>query len=73
MLGVFWNVEDNEFGFNVSPPEKPTTGRGILLTMSSLYDLLGFVAPGIIEPKLILQNFCEQGFGWDCEIGDAEV
>ena len=73
VLGVFWNVQNDEFGFNVSLPEKPTTRCGILSTMSSLFDPLGFVTSVIVEPKLILQSLCKQGLGWDCEIGDAEV
>ena len=30
VLGVYWNVQDDEFGFNVSLPERPSTRRGIL-------------------------------------------
>ena len=73
VLGIYWNVRDDEFGFDVVLQDKPFTRRGILSTVSSLYDPLGFVAPIILEPKLMLQNLCKQGLGWDSEISAAEV
>ena len=65
---MYWNVLDDEFGFNVALPERPSSRRGILSVVSSLYDPLGFVAPLILEPKLMLQGLCKQGLGWDSTI-----
>jgi len=65
VLGVLWNVLDDTFGFNINFPDKPVTRRGILSTLSSLYDPLGFVAPVILIPKLLLQSLCKAGIGWD--------
>ena len=73
VLGVYWNVQDDKFGFNVSLPERPSTRRGILSAVSSLYDPLGFVAPVILAPKLMLQSLCKRGLGWDSEIPAAEI
>ena len=73
VLGVYWNVQDDEFGFNVSLPERPSTRRGILSAVCSLYDPLGLVAPVILEPKIMLQSECKQGLGWDSEISAAEI
>ena len=56
VLGVLWDIEDDEFRFIVDIPEKPLTKRGILSMMHSLYDLLGFVAPVLIEAKLLLRG-----------------
>ena len=53
VLGVYWNVQDDEFGFNVVLPERPSTRRGILSVVSSLYDPLRFVAPLVLQPKLM--------------------
>ena len=35
VLGAYWNVQHDEFGFNVSLPERPSTRRGILSAVSS--------------------------------------
>nr|XP_039264270.1 uncharacterized protein LOC120340083 [Styela clava] len=43
----------------------PVTRRGILSTVSSVYDPLGFVAPVILEGKIILQSLCKDVSGWD--------
>ena len=54
-------------------PEKPFTCRGIFSTVSSLFDPLGFVAPIILEPKLMLQDQCKQGLQWDSKMSVAEI
>ena len=48
--------------------DRPTTRRGILLVVSSVYDPLGFVAPFILTAKLILQDLCKKKPGWDDKI-----
>ena len=65
VLGVKWNLKDDDFGFDVFLPQKPYTGREILSSVSSLFDSLGFVAPVTLEPKLLLQNLCKCGCKWD--------
>ena len=57
-LGVQWNVLSDTFGFSVVVKDRPTTRRGILSIVSSVYDPLGFVAPFILTAKLILQDLC---------------
>ena len=65
VLGVAWNVEADEFRFAVAPPLKPRTRRGLLSTMNSLFDPLGFVAPVIIEARAIYRVLCQMGLEWD--------
>ena len=72
-LGVLWNVDKDEFNYKVSIKETPMTRRGILSATSSLYDPLGFVAPFILKAKILLQDLCAQGKGWDVKVGDEEV
>ena len=60
-LGVQWNIEKDHFTFHVSLPEKPFTRRGVLSLIKSVYDLLGFVSPVILEGKLILQQLVIMG------------
>ena len=51
--------------------DKPSTRRGILSIVSSVYDPLGFVAPFIWTAKMILQRLCRKNIGWDDEIDEA--
>ena len=55
-LRVQWNLENDQFTFNVSIPEKPQTRRGVLSIVNSLYDPLGLMAPVILVGKLLLQK-----------------
>ncbi|XP_065097354.2 uncharacterized protein [Paramisgurnus dabryanus] len=64
-LGIQWDVESDRFKLNVSLKEQPATRRGILSTVASLYDPLGFVAPVVLKAKVILQEMCRRGTGWD--------
>lgn len=64
-LGVQWNVEADKFMFNIKFQSQPTTRRGILSTVASLYDPLGFVAPVLLKAKTILQEMCRRGVAWD--------
>ena len=64
-LGLQWCIETDKFKFRTSLQEKPQTRRGILSVVSSLYDPLGFLAPFSIPAKLLLQELCRRGSGWD--------
>ncbi len=54
-LGVSWSLETDCFMFQVSPDVKPFTRRGILSTVNSLYDPLGFVAPVTMQGKALVR------------------
>ena len=41
-LGLHWDADSDTFMFKVVPTNKPPTKRGILSTVSSLFDPLGF-------------------------------
>lgn len=64
-LGVQWCIESDTFNFTISLRDRPCTRRGILSTISSIYDPLGFVAPVLLEGKTILQELCRNNAGWD--------
>ncbi|KAK3506465.1 hypothetical protein QTP70_000933 [Hemibagrus guttatus] len=55
-LGLSWDVKRDVFTFHVTDIKKPFTRRGILATVNSLFDPLGFVAPIIIEGKFLLRE-----------------
>lgn len=64
-LGMFWNIENDTFGFQVAVNTKALTRRAVLSTVSSVYDPLGLVAPFVLKAKLILQELCQIKCGWD--------
>ena len=69
-LGVQWNVEEDVFLFKVNEPSKPSTKRGILSAISSLYDPIGFISPVLLEAKKIVQSLWKLNIGWDDPIPD---
>ncbi|KAK0142370.1 hypothetical protein N1851_019891 [Merluccius polli] len=60
-----WSVNSDTFSFKVTLDEKPATRRGILSTVASVFDPLGFLAPFLLLGKKILQEMCQKGIGWD--------
>ena len=69
-LGVHWCIESDTLQFRIELKDKPLSRRGILSTVSSVYDPLGLVAPFILLGKRILQELCREGVDWDDDIPD---
>lgn len=67
-LGMEWCTETDTLQFHVNFKENPPTRRGILSTVSSLFDPLGLVAPAVLEGKKIVQDLCRSGLDWDTPI-----
>ena len=67
-LSVQWAIESDMFGFRIVIKDQPLTRRGILSTISSVYDPLGIAAPFLLVGKKILQDLCRTKVGWDDEI-----
>lgn len=64
-LGVQWCVSSDDFQFRITVKEHSLTRRGVLSTVASIYDPLGFLAPLILLGKQILQQLCRDKVGWD--------
>ena len=64
-LGVQWCISSDKFQFRVEVKEHPFTRRGVLSTVASIFDPLGFVAPFILMGKQILQRMCQDKMDWD--------
>ncbi|XP_056430806.1 uncharacterized protein LOC130369492 [Hyla sarda] len=64
-LGLSWDLDKDCFVFQVSSAEKPFTRRGILSTVNSLYDPLGFVAPVTIKGKALVRELSSGESEWD--------
>ena len=63
--GILWNVEADTLGFKIDIKEKPLTRRGMLSTLSSIYDPLGLGVPFLLKGKQIIQTLCPQNFKMD--------
>ena len=68
VLGILWNVSSDTMGFQVKVTKKPATRRGMLSAISSIFDPLGFIAPVLMAPKILLQQLCQLDLGWDDSI-----
>ncbi|XP_071483358.1 uncharacterized protein [Diadema antillarum] len=71
-LGMSWNVEEDCFGYKISPKDKPLTRRGLLSVVSSMYDPMGYASPFIVRGKLVLQELCRKGLTWDEPIPEID-
>ncbi|KAK0132197.1 hypothetical protein N1851_032987 [Merluccius polli] len=67
-LGLSWDLANDYFTFRVANSEKPFTRRGVLATVNSLFDPLGFVAPITIQGKLILRQLTSGNCDWDAPL-----
>lgn len=70
VLGVQWCVASDDFQFRIIVKERPLSRRGVLSTVASIYDPLGFVAPFVLIGKKILQQMCRERVGWDEPLSD---
>ena len=70
VLGVHWDIVVDEFRIKVDMPRKPCTRRGILSASHSLFDPLGFVAPVLVEIKLLLREM--NGDDWDAALSEKK-
>ena len=71
-LGVSWCVETDSFCFRIVLRDTPLTRRGILASVSSVYDPLGFGAPFVLPAKRLLQQICSERKSWDDEISPEQ-
>jgi hypothetical protein len=72
-LGILWDIEKDVFRFRILKPERPLTKQGILSTVSSLYDPIGFVCPIVLEAKRIIQDLWKQKIEWDEPVPEADL
>ena len=67
-LGLNWNLQTDVFTFCVSDEMKPYTRRGVLSTVNSIYDPIGFVAPVSVTGKLFLRELVTGTIDWDAPL-----
>ena len=65
VLGISWDVAEDEFIFKISVPDSPPTKRGILAVTNSLYDPLGLVMPVVLLARILYSEVCRKNLDWD--------
>ena len=65
VLSINWNFDTDYFYFVVELPDKPCTKRGVLSSIYSIFDSLGFLCPVIVEAKLLYRRLCELVRSWN--------
>ncbi|XP_063406169.1 uncharacterized protein LOC134690125 [Mytilus trossulus] len=55
-LGMAWDINNDCFTFEVTHDIKPFSKRGVLSTINSLFDPIGFTAPVSVRGKLLLRD-----------------
>ena len=71
ILGVQWCVQSDFLQFRVVLKDKPLTRRGILSSISSIYNPLGPAAPFLVKGKQILQDLCKTQAAWEETVPDS--
>ena len=69
-LGIHWNVDEDVLMFKIKSMQKPSTRRGLLSVLSSIYDPLGIASPFILHGRRIIQNLCKENLKRDDEISE---
>ncbi|XP_038221498.1 uncharacterized protein LOC119839325 [Zerene cesonia] len=81
ILGLMWDAERDELGFNTSmnrvpaevrERERPPTKREALSAVMSIYDPLGLLSHYTIRAKIILQSLWRLQLSWDEAIPNEE-
>ena len=65
VLGVQWSMGLDCFPFSIVLKDQSLTRRGVLATVASGYDPLGFLALLVLRAKKMLQEVCRKGVCWD--------
>ncbi|XP_062619955.1 uncharacterized protein LOC134281515 [Saccostrea cucullata] len=70
-LGLLWDIKQDAFTYQLLEDVKPFTRRGILSTVNSIYDPLGFIAPVILGGRLVLKKAMNSTVDWDEPLPDS--
>ena len=69
-LGVRWHPRSDDFAFSLAlpPTSSVVTKRIILSETAKLFDPLGWLAPVIVIPKILLQDIWVKRIDWDAPL-----
>ena len=63
-FGVLWKTDEDIFGFKIAAQKKPLARYKLLLTLGSVYNLLGLAVPFILEGCIIFHILCKEDSAW---------
>ena len=67
----WWEID--KFKYKIKIKDHPVTIRGILSTVSSIYNSLVLAAAAILPANIFLQNICRLKLEWDQKIPEEHV
>ena len=67
-LGLLWNPLNDLLQIKAVNKTLPTSKRGVLSFISSIFDPLGMLVPATLKPKLIIQELWKPKLDWDEEL-----
>ena len=67
VLGIVWNKTTDNFEYQLNLPEKTEnmTKRKVLSEIARLYDPMGWIAPVVMNAKVLIQDLWKSGLKWD--------
>ncbi len=72
-LGVQWTIENDSLGFRITFKSGSLCRRGMLRSISSIFDLLGIAAPFLLKGRKILQTITGDKASWDDDVSDSHA
>ncbi|XP_028822925.1 uncharacterized protein LOC114778148, partial [Denticeps clupeoides] len=72
-LGLLWEVTSDTFTFSVAKDLKPFTRRGVLSTINSIFDPMGFLAPVTIQGRALLRELTAEQSDWDTPLPEDKI
>ncbi len=67
-LGIQWNVEEDMFYLVVKDKNRPENRKGVLSSIATVYDPLGFTSPLLLPGREVNQKLCKLKYDWDDEL-----
>lgn len=64
-LGMSWDLQQDSFSYKLTNEEKPITRRGVLSSINSLFDPLGFISPVILQGRILMRDIIAETTDWD--------
>ena len=80
-LGLRWDTHKDHLVIQMNMPEHPLTRRGVLATVNSIFDPLGFVAPVILTGRILQRLILEEDkdpqkkhpINWDAPLSNLHL
>ena len=72
-LGVLWNIENDCLCFRISMKDTPLTRKGMLSTISSIYDPCGLAGPFLLKGRKIMQLVVGDKKGWEADVSEEHA